>query len=460
MSERRERRKRRKREDQIERAAPDQIPHSVPTERALLGSVLINPPAIATVRSLIDREDFYLLRHQYIWDVMVALDEAGDPIDYMLLAEGLAESEKLDLVGGEPYLIQLSNETPNSAYFEVYARMIQRLSMRRKLMHAAARIHEAALDEERSTEDILEDAEIELANAGERLVHRDWRSGYELASDAFDTQDDRLGKPTLPTGFNQLDELVKIQQGDLAILAGRPGMGKTSLALSIVQYLCEQGYRVGVFTMEMGADQLAMRLIGAMAQIEINKLRERKLTHSESKRFTYAIGKLSEWHVYINDNPSVTPEGVRSSVRKLQQSHGVDFVIVDHIGLMTNAQNFKNRVESVTYTSRYLKETARKLGLPVLVLSQLNRSLESRSNKRPILSDLRESGSLEQDADYVWFLYRDRVYNEATEFPNQAELIVAKNRHGPTGVATLYFEAAYTSFADARIHHIALSELD
>lgn len=446
--------------------SPINIPHHPKAETAVLGAVLVNPAIFTTIASVLSTEDFYLVRHQYIWDAMYRIHERSEPIDYMLLADELRAFGHLDLVGGEPYLIKLSNDTPNSAYAEVYARMVERTSVRRRLIAAADEMRQLAQDEEMSVDNIIRESESLLFTVSDQQVQRDFKPMWEALSDYYDRIEDLMqnrGKALgVPSGFAKLDELLGgFQRSDLLVFAGRPGMGKTSFLLSVAMNAARVGSRIAIFTMEMGVEQMVQRMIAMESGINVQKLRLAQLTQPEAARFTEVLGRISDFKIFIDDTPAMSPVEMRVKCRRLLHEHGLDLVIIDYMQLMNAGKGYENnRVQEISFISRQLKEMAREFNIPVISAAQLSRAVEQRQDKRPVLSDLRESGSIEQDSDIVMFLYRDEVYNEATEYPNQADVIVAKHRNGPTGVISLYFEKHLTKFMDANVHRINLSDLE
>lgn len=445
---------------------PINVPHHPKAETAVLGAVLVNPAIFTTIASVLSTDDFYLVRHQYIWDAMHRIHERSEPIDYMLLADELRAFGHLDLVGGEPYLIKLSNDTPNSAYAEVYARMVERTSVRRRLIAAADEIRQLAQDEEMSVDNIIRESESLLFTVSDQQVQRDFKPMWEALSEYYDRIEELMqnsGKAMgVPSGFSKLDELLGgFQRSDLLVFAGRPGMGKTSFLLSVAMNAARGGARIAIFTMEMGVEQMVQRMIAMESGINVQKLRLAQLNQPEAARFTEVLGRISDFHIFIDDTPAMSPVEMRVKCRRLLHEHGLDLVIIDYMQLMNAGKGYENnRVQEISFISRQLKEMAREFNIPVISAAQLSRAVEQRQDKRPVLSDLRESGSIEQDSDIVMFLYRDEVYNEATEYPNQADVIVAKHRNGPTGVISLYFEKHLTKFKDANMHRINLSDLE
>jgi len=589
-------------------------PYSQDAEEAALGAVLINPESYFAIASFLRPEDFFILRHQYIWEAMTRLSERNETIDLLTVREELRAQNRLNDIGGAGYLTQLTLNVPTSVHAEVYGRLVERAAVRRRLLAAADEIRGLAMDETLSLDKVVGDAEGKLFQVTERNLRRDMVPMREAISEYFDRLEHLMAHPDeplgLPTGFRDLDTILGgLQRSDLLIFAGRPGMGKcvtgdtlistqhglipiehlkpqgavegftpleigvqtpygmrmtshfydsgikptlrvttasgaaldgthvhpvltlerdgsrvwtpmrliqpgdqiaierttgsaadlpgfmwdrvaaihdlglkhcydltipdgssfvsngivshnTSFLLSVALNAAKLGGRILIFTMEMGADQIVQRLVSMETGINTQKLRLGQLSQQEWARFVQASGKLGSLPIFIDDTPSMTPLQIRTKSRRIAHEYGLDLVIIDYLQLMTAGTGFENnRVQEISYISRNLKEMARELNVPVFSAAQLSRAVESRQDKRPQLSDLRESGSIEQDSDIVIFLYRDAIYNEATEFPNMAEVIISKHRNGPTGTINLHFEKSLTKFSDARTQTIDLSSL-
>lgn len=621
-------------------------PYSQEAEEAVIGAVLINPNAFLTVASFLKADDFFFLRHSYIWQAMHRIHERREPIDLIPLTSELEAMGTLKEIGGMAYLTQLMSSTPTSVHAEVYGRLVERAAVRRRLMRAADEIKALAMDEQLSIESVTADAETKLFDVTERQLKREFMTMGDAVNEYFDRIEHLMQNQHismgLPSGFRDLDVLLGgFQKSDLLIFAGRPGMGKcvaagtlvattlglipiedlipddtpgipddeggsyyplnigvqtpygvrqtshfydsgikpticiktragytlagthqhpvlvlsksgkkvwktlseiaigdfvavqrhervsnkalsretafsvgaryaspeiieelpafdtkddwdkitsvedgglqhcydltvpdghtfvtngivshnTSFLLSTAVNAARIGGRVAIFTMEMGVDQLIQRMISMETGISTQQLRLGKLSPQEYSRFVEAAGRVSRFPIFIDDTPALNPIQMRTKCRRLQHEHGIDLVIVDYMQLMNAGGQYQNnRVQEISYISRALKELARELNIPIFSAAQLSRAVEQRQDKRPVLSDLRESGSIEQDSDIVMFLYRDVVYNEATEFPNQADIIVAKHRNGPTGTISLYFEKSVTKFIDGAVRRVDLSD--
>ena len=442
-------------------------PYSQEAEEAVIGAVLVNPTAFLNVASFLRADDFFLTRHRNIWTAIERLHDRNDAIDYLTVMQELKDLGWLDEIGGPAYLTHLINNTPTSVHAEVYGRLVERASVRLRLLQAADKIKEIARNEELTIETVLGEAESQLFTVSDNQIKREFVPLWQAVSEYYDQMELLLQNKTetigIPTGFRALDELLGgFQKSDLLVFAGRPGMGKTSFLLTVALNAARMGARIGLFTMEMGVEQMVQRLISMETGINMQKLRLARLTPQENARFTEAVGRLANLNLYIDDTPAQSPVQIRTKSRRLMHEHGLDFVMIDYMQLMSAGRGFENnRVQEISYISRSLKELARELNVPVLSAAQLSRAVEQRQDKRPVLSDLRESGSIEQDSDAVMFLYRDEVYNpETTEFPNQADIILAKHRNGPTGTISLYFERSITKFMDVSVRQVNLSDLE
>ncbi len=449
-------------------AAPSQmqLPMSLEAEEALLGAILLEPKAYLNIASFLSGEDFFLKRHELIWTAFSRLHDRNDAVDYVTLTRELDAMGALDEIGGQAYLISLVNNTPTAVHAEVYGEMVSRTATRRKMLKAADEIRQTALDEDLPIDKVISEAEEKLFAVSDGQLKREFVPIWDAVSEYYDEIEKLLEMDTgmigIPTGFRDLDGLLSgFQKSDLVVFAGRPGMGKTSWILTVALNAARLGSRVAIFTMEMGVEQLVQRLLSMETGIRITQLRTADINPREQTRLTEAIGRISNLPLFIDDTPSITPIDMRTKCRRLQHEYGLDIVMVDYMQLMSAGKAYENnRVQEISYISRSLKELARELNVCVLSTAQLSRAVEQRQDKRPQLSDLRESGTIEQDADAVMFLYRDDVYNpETTEFPNQAEVNLSKHRHGPTGMVHLYFEKSFTKFTDLKRQRVDLSNL-
>ncbi len=432
------------------------FPANVEAEEAVLGSLLIDPTAILRVAPLLRPEDFFVERHAWIYEAMLKVHERGEPIEVLTLKEQLQRDGKLEDVGGVSTLVALTARVPTSVHVEYYAALVERAAILRRLMEAAQEIAQLAFRGEGEVEEILDQAEQLIFAINAEREHRDLRHMSRALEDLMDhlehvqaSEGEILG---VPTGLRDLDTILGgLQKSDLILLAARPGVGKTSFALNIALNAALRFRKhVAFFSLEMSAEQLALRLLSILTRIDSQKLRRGELSEQEWQQLLEAAAILAETDFYVDDTPAISVMELRSKARRLHAEIRLDLIIVDYLQLMQSDLRTDNRVQEISYISRALKALAREVNVPVLALSQLSRGVEQRHNKRPILSDLRESGSLEQDADVVLFLYRDDYYHEDTDKPNIAEIKVAKHRHGPTGTVEVFFDKAHTRFENLR----------
>ncbi len=440
-------------------------PHAIEAEEAVLGCVLINPEAYFEVAPILHPDDFYLHKHRWIWEAFVGLHDQRLPIDIITVAEELERHNQLGEVGGSAYLTRLINSVPTSLHAEAYGRLVEQEAMRRRLLAAATEVAKLAYEEGRDIGQVVNDAEAAIFAVSERRLNKELSPIKEAISQYYDRikylfehQDEMLG---VPTGFIDLDKLLGgLQQSDLLIIAGRPGSGKTGLMLNVAKNAALT-YRkhVAVFSLEMSNDQLVQRLISQETGIDSQRLRLADIHDHEWPLFVQAANVLSDAPIFLDDTPALTPNQLRSKCRRLDQEYGLDLVIVDYLQLMQSEGRSENRVQEVSTVSRALKQLARELNVPVLAGAQLSRAVEQRTDKRPVLSDLRESGSLEQDSDIVMFIHRPDMYEKAETRTNIAEIIVAKHRNGPTADVQLVFRGALTKFENAETRHVDLTHV-
>ncbi len=424
-------------------------PQSVDVESSLLGCILIDPDAIVKVSDLIGSIDFYDERHRLIYEACVRLYEQQTPIDIITLSEELKKSGDLQRVGGPTYLTELTNTVPTATHAEQYAGIISTKSIRRRLISVSNEIAQVGHDEKRSIAELVEEAESKLFEVSQRHVKNDIVSMEDVLAESFERLDelhkDKGTTRGIPTGYKDLDaKLAGFQRSDLIILAARPSMGKTALALNFAQNVAVgSGYAVLMFSLEMSKEQLVDRLLASEAGVNSWNLRTGNLSDSDFEKIGHAMGILSEAKLYIDDTPGITVSELRTKARREAHKRELGLIIVDYLQLMSGGSKFggsDNRVQEVSEISRGLKGVARELNVPVIALSQLSRSVESRSPQIPQLSDLRESGSIEQDADVVAFIYREDYYNHESERPNIMDVLIQKHRNGPTGKVELYFD--------------------
>ena len=432
-------------------------PQNVDAEEAILGALLIDPDAIIRVATFLNPEDFYREKHGWIYDTALTLHDRREPIDLLTVCDELERRDQLDEVGGPAFITALVNAVPTSIHAEHYARIVERTGTRRRLIEAAGQIAALAYQEADDVDEVVDRAEQVLFGVSERRISRELVPIKQVLSAYYDRieyltrhRGELIG---IPTGFERIDKLLGgLQRSDMVILAARPSVGKTSLALGFAHNAAKKhGQRVAFFSLEMSNEQVVQRIISAETGINAQRLRRGEIEKDEWGRFMKAASDLAETYFYIDDTPGASALELRTKARRLHAEVGIDLIVVDYLQLMRGDFRSENRVQEISSISRALKALARELNVPVLALSQLSRSVESRTDKRPILSDLRESGALEQDADVVMFIYRDEMYNENTEWPNIADIIVAKHRNGPTGTVQLYFRKELAQFLEAEI---------
>ncbi len=430
-------------------------PHSVEAEQSLLGGLMLDNQAWDGVMELVCAADFYRHEHRLLFEAMTALSAASQPFDVITLSEHLAGTGQLDAGGGLPYLGELATNTPSAANVTAYARIVRERSTMRQLIAAAGEIATLNFNPEgRSGEELLEAAERRIAEISENRVTRGGpRFVTELLRNTINRIDELAKSKSaltgLSTGYIDLDERTSgLQRADLVIVAGRPSMGKTAFAMNLVEHaVLAQKQPVLVFSMEMPAESLIVRMLSSIGRIDQQRLRNGQLLEEDWPKLTAAVTALKDRPLYIDDTPALSPAEVRARARRLRREHGeVALIMVDYLQLMQVPGSSEGRVNEVSEISRNLKSIAKEFNCPVVALSQLNRSLEQRPNKRPVMSDLRESGSIEQDADVIAFIYRDEVYHEESPDRGVAEIIIGKQRNGPIGTVRLAFRREFTRF--------------
>ncbi len=435
--------------------APERtLPHNLEAEKSVLGAVLINNEAFNNAIELIDARDFFRDAHRRIFDRMVALSERGDAIDLVTLKEELQRAGELDEVGGPAYIASLADGVPRSANVEHYARIVKEKSTLRHLIHSANRILSEAYQAEDDADLILDGAEKAIFEIAEGRISAGFTPLRDLVQSSFATieklQEQRNAITGVPSGFQDLDEMTAgFQPSDMIILAARPAMGKTSFVLNVAQNAAKKGKTVGVFSLEMSKEQLFLRLLTSEAMIDAHKFRTGYLTEKDYGKLSHALGTLAELPIYIDDTPGIGLMEMRAKCRRLAAAHTLDLVVIDYIQLMQGRGRFESRQQELTSISRSVKILAKELNIPIVALSQLSRAPESRTDHRPQLSDLRESGALEQDADLVMFIYRAEVYDKEETKPEEAgtaEIIIGKHRNGPIGSVRLTFLTQFTKF--------------
>ena len=438
--------------------APERtLPHNLEAEKSVLGAILIHNEAFNHAAELIDSRDFFRDAHRRIFDKMVALSERNDAIDLVTLKDELQRAGELDEVGGPAYIASLADGVPRSANVEHYARIVKEKATLRSVIHAANRILVDAYQAEEDADLILDGAEKAIFEIAENKIREGFVPLRDLVQSSFATIEklqQHKGLVTgVPTGFVDLDEMTSgLQPSDLVLVAARPSMGKTSFVLNIAQHIGTQTeMTVGFFSLEMSKEQLFMRMLTSEARIDAHRFRSGYLNEKDYGRLSHALGTLAEARVFIDDTASIGVLEMRAKARRLQAEHGLHLLIIDYIQLMQGRGRFESRQAELASISRSLKGLAKELKIPIIALSQLSRAPETRSDHRPQLSDLRESGALEQDADVVMFIFREEQYRDADGQPNQeaegtAEIIIGKQRNGPVGTVKLAFIKEHTRF--------------
>ena len=426
---------------------PKTMPHSFEAEKAVIGAMLINPDSYYDVAHLLQAEDFYIHRHRFIWEALGRLYKRRTPLDFLTLTEELDRTGQLAEVGGPAYLTELINQVPSSLHAEAYAQIIEQAAVRRRMLEVASQMAKLAFDEGTALDNVVNETEKAIFSISNRLPKRNIQSLSQVLEPLY-SQVEECSQHTsfsgVPTGFVALDHLLQgLQPSDLVIVAGRPGMGKTSLLLSIARHAAKiHKSHIAAITLETSRELLAQRLVAQETGIELQRIRSGKLKSDEWQLLANAIETLSEIHLFLDDTPAITMHQLRSTCRQLHMNKRLDLVVVDYLQLISGGERFENRVQEVSYLTRQLKALACELNVPVLAAAQLSRAVEQRADKHPLLSDLRESGSIEMDADVVMFLY----HAEDLESSNQVDIIVAKHRNGPTGTVRLAFLKSLAMF--------------
>ncbi|NEY73126.1 replicative DNA helicase [Bacillus mesophilus] len=430
-------------------------PQNIEAEQAVLGAVFLEPSSLTTASEILIPEDFYRASHQRIFNVMLSLNEKGEPVDLVTVTSELADLKLLEEIGGVSYLSDLANSVPTAANIEYYAKIVEEKSILRRLIRTATSIVTDGYARDDEVDVLLNEAEKGILDVSRRKNSSSFQNIKDVLVDAYDNIEllhNRVGDITgIPTGFRELDRMTAgFQRNDLIIVAARPSVGKTAFALNIAQNVATKtDENVAIFSLEMGAQQLVMRMLCAEGNINAQNLRTGKLTSEDWGKLTMAMGSLSNAGIYIDDTPGVKINEIQSKCRRLKQESGLGMILIDYLQLIQgNGRAGENRQQEVSEISRSLKQLARELEVPVIALSQLSRGVEQRQDKRPMMSDIRESGSIEQDADIVAFLYRDDYYDKESEAKNIIEIIIAKQRNGPVGTVELAFVKEYNKFVN------------
>jgi replicative DNA helicase len=429
-------------------------PQNLEAERACLGSMLLDREAIEIAIDMLKEDDFYSTQHKIIYNAILELYNRAVPVDIITLNEHLKSNDELDKAGGVVYISSLLDEVPTSANIEYYAKIIEQKSLLRRLISAASAVISTSYESEKDAFEIVDEAEKLIFDVAERGESRGYFPMNEVIKDSIDSIEKLYHRSDLytgiPSGYKEFDDLTSgFQRSELIIIAARPSVGKTALALNVAQNVgIRQKRNVAVFSLEMSKEALVQRMLCSEARIDSQRLRKGFLGTEDWAPLTTAAGKLADANIFIDETPGISDMQLRAKARRIQSRHGLDILIVDYLQLMdATRRRSEGRTQEISEISRSLKALARELDIPVIAISQLSRAVESRGrDKRPILSDLRESGAIEQDADVVAFLYRDELYNPNTDDKNIAELIIQKQRNGPTGSIKLYFTREYTRF--------------
>ena len=433
------------------------IPANVEAERSVLGALLIDSEAISEIASFLKPEDFYREPHRFVYAARLDLYERREPGDLVTLVDELRRRNQLDAVGGVSYLTELVNDVPTTAHVEYYAHIVERAAIMRRLIDSAGRIAGIGYENPSDVDEALDRAEQELFQVSQRRVSQGFTSLREALRAYFETIEylhQHKGEVVgVPSGFHDLDQLTGgLHASDLVIIAGRPGVGKTGFALSLVRNAATRfGAAAAIFSLEMSTEQLVQRLLCMEAAVDSQRIRSGFIDEFEWRRISEAFGVLSDAPIFIDDTAGITTNELRMKARRLKTEHDLKLIVVDYLQLM-QGRGLQNRVQEVTEISRSLKVLARELDVPVIALSQLSRAVEARQDHRPVLSDLRESGSIEQDADIVMFIHREELYNPTTDRKNIADIILAKHRNGPIGQIPIRFFPSQTRFADLEVY--------
>ncbi|MBM7095388.1 replicative DNA helicase [Bacillus sp. H-16] len=430
-------------------------PQNIEAEQAVLGAIFIDDEAIVTASERLVPDDFYRAAHQRIYTVMLTLSEKGEPVDLVTVTSELQTRKWLEEIGGVTYLSDLANAVPTAANVEYYSQMVEEKSLLRRLIRVATNIAADGYAAEDEVDAILNEAEktiLEVSHKKNTSAFKDIKDVLVNAYDNIEMLQNQSGEITgIPTGFKELDSMTAgFQRNDLIIVAARPSVGKTAFALNISQNVATRtDENVAIFSLEMGAEQLIMRMLCAEGNIDAQRLRTGDLNDEDWQKLTMAMGSLSKAGIYIDDTPGVRVNDIRAKCRRLKQEKGLGMIMIDYLQLIQgDARSGEGRQQEVSEISRSLKGLARELEVPVIALSQLSRGVESRQDKRPMMSDIRESGSIEQDADIVAFLYRDDYYDKESENKDIIEIIIAKQRNGPVGTCELAFVKEFNKFVN------------
>ncbi len=429
-------------------------PQNIEAEQSILGGILLENSAINSALEILSKNDFYSEAHRRIFSVIVELSERNEPVDIITISNALKDKNMLDSVGGSAYIASLVDNVPSAANVANYAKIVKEKAILRGLISSATDIINSCYETGSDVDLVLDKAEHSIFEISENKVRPSFFPIREIVKDSFRSIEDLFARKDLitgvPTGFEKIDDLTSgLQKSELIIIAGRPSMGKTAFALNIAQYAALEGQTpAAIFSLEMSKEQLAFRLLASDAKVDSQRLRKGFLGETDWPKLTTAAGRLSEAPIFIDDTAAITVLEMKAKSRRLKADQGLGLIIVDYIQLMRSGSYRESREQEISEISRSLKALAKELNVPVVALSQLNRKVEDRTNRRPQMADLRESGAIEQDADVIAFIYRDEVYNKSDDNPEKgiAEIIIAKQRNGPTGTVKLAFLEKFTAF--------------
>ncbi len=429
-------------------------PQNIEAEQSILGGILLENSAINSALEILSKNDFYSDAHRRIFSVIVELSERNEPVDIITLSNALKDKNMLDSVGGSAYIASLVDNVPSAANVANYAKIVKEKAVLRGLISSATDIINSCFETGSDVDEVLDKAEHSIFEISENKVRPSFFPIREIVKDSFRSIEDLFARKELitgvPTGFEKIDDLTSgLQKSELIIIAGRPSMGKTAFALNIAQYAALEGQTpAAIFSLEMSKEQLAFRLLASDAKVDSQRLRKGFLGETDWPKLTTAAGRLSEAPIFIDDTAAITVLEMKAKSRRLKADQGLGLIVVDYIQLMRSGSYRESREQEISEISRSLKALAKELNVPVVALSQLNRKVEDRTNRRPQMADLRESGAIEQDADVIAFIYRDEVYNKSDDNPEKgiAEIIIAKQRNGPTGTVKLAFLEKFTAF--------------
>ena len=429
-------------------------PNSLEAEQSVIGSMLLDKEAMATAMEFLRSEDFYSNAHQEIFDAAVSIYDRGEPVDLVTLIDELRQRGTLDVVGGATYVTDLPMSVPSTANIKYYIRIVEEKAILRRLIKSSNEIIKESYDAQQEVDIIIDHAEKQIFDISQGRINRDFEpiktimlETYSKIEELSENKGRIIG---VPTGFTDFDlKTSGLQRSDFILIAARPSMGKTSFVLNIAQYAAiHENIPVAIFSLEMSKDQLVQRMLSSESNVELQKIRTGDLDENDWMKLVQASGPLSQAPIFIDDTPAISVMEIRSKARRLKLEHGLGLIIIDYLQLMSSRGRVENRQQEISEISRSLKALARELDVPVVTLSQLSRAPEARTDHRPMLSDLRESGAIEQDADLVAFLYRDEYYDPDSEKKNIAEVIIAKQRNGPTGMIELVWLGQFTKFVN------------